>query len=104
MTKKSARLYSLVGNLIRSSRLQEGISQDKLARAINLTRSSVTNIEKGRQKILLDTLWQIAGILKKPIMNFIPPPEEVNMSLVEQLPDNTPTGVKTFINELVDSA
>jgi transcriptional regulator with XRE-family HTH domain len=64
--KKQVRLYSAVGLQIREIRIEKGITQEALARRVKLTRTSLTNIEKGRQKLLLHTLMDIASALDVP--------------------------------------
>lgn len=55
--------YVAVGRRIAT--LREGkMTQEALARELRLTRTSVVNIEKGRQQILLHTLVSIASVLK----------------------------------------
>lgn len=58
--------YEEVGRRIRDARLRRkpSLTQHDLAEQISLTRTSITNIEKGRQKILLHTLTEIADALK----------------------------------------
>ena len=55
--------YRQVGQKIRAARKEIGLSQEGLARAIGLKRPSMSNIEKGRQNILLHTLFDIAETL-----------------------------------------
>jgi transcriptional regulator with XRE-family HTH domain len=55
--------YKKVGETIRDKRKERGLSQEGLARAIGLKRPSMSNIEKGRQNILLHTLCDIAETL-----------------------------------------
>lgn len=52
--------YAEVGRLVRVAREAAGITQDALADQVELSRTSVTNIEKGRQKIALHTLFLVA--------------------------------------------
>lgn len=49
--------YAEVGRRIRQAREKRGLSQEALASAVSLTRTSVTNIEKGRQKFLVHTIY-----------------------------------------------
>lgn len=56
-------LYSQIGNRIRKLRIEKKLSQTRLAEIIGLTRTSITNIEKGRQKLLIHTLWDLAEAL-----------------------------------------
>lgn len=57
----STRLHKFVGARIRDHRLAAGIKQDELGKRVGLSRTSITNIELGRQRILLDHLYALAG-------------------------------------------
>jgi transcriptional regulator with XRE-family HTH domain len=58
--------YSLVGKSIREAREKRGLTQKALASLVSLTRTSITNIERGKQKLLLHTLVELAEALKLP--------------------------------------
>lgn len=51
-----AALYARIGDHLKTAREQRGISQFDLAAAIGVTRSSVANIESGRQRIQVHAL------------------------------------------------
>jgi transcriptional regulator with XRE-family HTH domain len=53
------QLYADIGKKIRQFRELQSprMSQEDLARVLNLTRTSVTNIEAGQQRISLDSLY-----------------------------------------------
>lgn len=55
--------YKQVGLRIREARKERGLSQDVLAKSVGLNRTSLSNVEKGRQKLLLHTFFGIAGRL-----------------------------------------
>jgi transcriptional regulator with XRE-family HTH domain len=55
--------YKRVGEIIRAKRKERGLSQEGLAKAIGLKRPSMSNIEKGRQNILLHTFYDIVETL-----------------------------------------
>jgi transcriptional regulator with XRE-family HTH domain len=55
--------YLCLGQRVRHARRKAGLTQAVLAARVGLTRASVTNIEKGRQKVLAHTLWRLAGTL-----------------------------------------
>lgn len=55
--------YVGVGAAIKAARINAGITQEQLALAVNLKRTSISNIEKGRQKLLLDGFYKIAFAL-----------------------------------------
>ncbi|MGB6298877.1 MAG: helix-turn-helix domain-containing protein [Rivularia sp. (in: cyanobacteria)] len=60
----SQEFYLEVGNRVRQARQKIGMSQEALASLVSLTRTSVTNIEKGRQKFLVHTLMDLASALQ----------------------------------------
>ncbi len=51
------------GMIVLGSRERAGITQEELARRVGLTRTSITNIERGRQKVLVHTLYAISEAL-----------------------------------------
>ena len=67
-----AKLYPAVGARIRACREKAGLSQDALADAANLVRTSITNIESGRQRVQLHTLYAIAEALERRVSDLLP--------------------------------
>ena len=65
-------LYREVGRRIKTQREQCGLTQEALASQVSLTRASITNIERGRQKFLLHTLIDIASALGVPPAFLLP--------------------------------
>src|SRR5262249_45900094 len=63
--------YAAVGRRIAKARTGR-LTQDALAKRTSLTRTSIINIEKGRQQILLHTLVGIAEALRVPITDLVP--------------------------------
>ncbi len=57
-------LYAQVGRRIRETREKRGLTQKALATLVGLKRTSVTNIERGNQKLLLHTLVELAHALQ----------------------------------------
>jgi transcriptional regulator with XRE-family HTH domain len=68
----SGAFYRRVGEKIRTKRQERGLSQDGLAKAIGLKRPSLSNIEKGRQNILLHTFCDIAETLSTSTSELLP--------------------------------
>src|ERR1700756_1180416 len=64
--------YRKVGERIRAKRQERGLSQEGLAIAIGLKRPSLSNIEKGRQNILLHTICEIAETLNTSVGELLP--------------------------------
>lgn len=55
--------YRDVGRRVKTAREAKRMTQDELARRVHLQRTSVTNIERGRQKMLLHTFLAVAEAL-----------------------------------------
>ncbi len=56
-------LYGEIGRRIRRARESSDTSQEALADNVKLSRTSVVNIEKGRQRPPIHTLYSIARVL-----------------------------------------
>jgi transcriptional regulator with XRE-family HTH domain len=70
--KDHREFYKQVGQSIRARR-GKNLSQEALASAVGLTRTSISNIESGRQKMLVHTLADIADALKVEASTLLPP-------------------------------
>jgi transcriptional regulator with XRE-family HTH domain len=68
-------LYRLLGERIRNARTQQkpSKSQSAVALALGLSRTSMVNIEKGRQHTSLHVIWEIADQLGVEAASLIPP-------------------------------
>jgi len=67
--------YKSLGARIRELRGSK-LSQEQLARTVNLTRTSIVNIESGRQKLLVHNLFGIAEALSVRPADLIAPLEK----------------------------
>jgi len=76
--------YRKVGENIRAKRKDRGLSQEGLAKAIGLKRPSMSNIEKGRQNILLHTFCDIVETLDSNVTALLP--ERIRVAPV-RMPD-----------------
>jgi transcriptional regulator with XRE-family HTH domain len=56
-------IYRRLGQSIKSQREKQKVTQEELAQRIGLKRTSITNIESGKQKVQLHTLYSIANVL-----------------------------------------
>ena len=65
-------LYQLFGNRVRELREEKNVTQEELARRVDLSRTSITNIEKDRQRILLHQLVDIAAALDAKPQDLMP--------------------------------
>lgn len=70
-------LYRVIGDRIREARELSRMSQTALAEQLGLSRVSIVNIEKGRQRAPVHVLWQIAELLNTDLTRIIPRRTEV---------------------------
>jgi transcriptional regulator with XRE-family HTH domain len=90
-------LYRIVGGKVKLARKASKLTQEDLASRVSMTRTSVTNIEKGRQKILLHTLFDLAAAMKVPVANLIPEPSGDQNHIEQQLTNGLSKAEKAWI-------
>lgn len=75
------KLYRVLGSRVK--KLREGddgsprLTQAELAGKVGLERTSITNIEKGNQKVPLHVLYKLCEVLKVDISSVLPALSEV---------------------------
>jgi transcriptional regulator with XRE-family HTH domain len=74
--------YKALGARIREIRGSK-LSQEQLAKAADLSRTSIVNIESGRQKLLVHNLFQISKALKVLPSELLATLEPSSMSIPE---------------------
>jgi transcriptional regulator with XRE-family HTH domain len=79
MDFKSA-LYQIIGSRIKQRRIDLDLSQEALAQKIDLARTSVSNIEIGRQQVTLSVLYDICQELETNIHTILPTFNDVKNS------------------------
>lgn len=73
------KLYSLIGDRIQRLRRMQSpaLSQERLAKVLGLTRTSVTNIERGKQKLSLDAVYKLCEAFGIDIADLMPSISEI---------------------------
>lgn len=66
--------YKAFGELLRKVRRNapRRVTQAKLAAEVGLSRSSIANIERGRQRVPLHLLFDLAAVLRVPPSDLLP--------------------------------
>jgi DNA-binding XRE family transcriptional regulator len=97
--------YKEVGRRIRDARRRRTppLTQDGLAELVGLSRTSITNIEQGRQKCLLHTLADIATALRVEAASLISEADGQLKDLNAALKDR-PRSEKEWIMSAVTAA
>ena len=96
--------YSEVGQKIKKMREARSITQEVLASKVSLTRTSITNIEKGRQKFLLHTLVEIATVLGVNTPSLLPQFYGQNTDALDERLKGLPPDERDWIKTTVESA
>lgn len=108
---KIDRFYLAVGERVRGARTAARMTQAGLAAQLSLTRSSVANLEAGRQRIPLHVLAMVADILDVEPSKLLPgglmtakPPElsalEDELAVVE---DSSRDFIESALAQLMDN-
>ena len=82
-------LYRQFGAQLKQARRKARMTQRDVAERVNLTRTSITNIESGRQHVALHQVFLLAGAIGCEVVDLLPdgdvpiedllPPEVVRM-------------------------
>lgn len=89
-------LYAELGKRVLRERQRLGISQDALGKKVGLTRTSITNLERGKQRLMVDKLVLIASELSVPVSELLPTPAKVG-TLAEAVDGITDRKEKEFV-------
>jgi transcriptional regulator with XRE-family HTH domain len=65
-------LYSQIGEKVRSLRTIMSLNQEDLSKKVGMTRSSIAQIEAGKQAVSVYTLYKLGEALNKPITDILP--------------------------------
>lgn len=95
------QFYREVGSSIRQVRRSKGMTQESLAESVGLKRTSLINIEKGRQRILLHTFVELTSKLQVPPSHLLPHCSKVLNDLGVSLPDTLQPDERQFITRTV---
>lgn len=95
-------LYKHLGQLIRERRTELGLTQGEVAGRIGLTRTSVTNIERGTQAVNVATLFRMAEVLEMEVSELLPRPLDAR-SAIEDDPHLSETLRREVLSLLDDS-
>ena len=91
------RLYRMLGERLRTLREKQvgsrgRMTQAELALQVGLERTSITNIEKGAQKVPLHVLFRLCQVLRVPVAELLPTISEVHRRETEEPLEELPFG------------
>ena len=103
------QIYKEVGARIRDARLRLSMSQGDLASRSGFTRTSIVNLEGGKQRIPLHRLFQIASVLNVDPTMLLPTVKVARSGNLKVGPDvakklsDLPTSERKWIKELLQT-
>jgi transcriptional regulator with XRE-family HTH domain len=107
MKKYNKGIYKIIGSNIAYYRCHIGLNQESLASSVKVNRITVSHIERGRQKMTVDRLMDIADVLKIDYKKLIEEDhyvERVNKkSCANCSRRNAETDLCSYLDKLVDS-
>ena len=102
-------IYNSIGRKIYQFRTAADLSQEAVATSLGISRASIANYEAGNQEVSIETLYKIAYILKKRIVDFLPSDQEI-IDLMKQptqkiaednlLPDEVKEELSSFFKKI----
>jgi DNA-binding XRE family transcriptional regulator len=72
MKTNEALLYQKLGQQLRQRRELAKLTQAQLAERVTVLRTSITNIEAGRQKAPLHLIYELCAVLQVDIKDMLP--------------------------------
>ena len=72
LAEPKGAFYEQLGLSLMKARRQRRLTQGRLAAAVSVSRTSITNIEKGRQIVPVHLLAKLAQTLNIPIGDLVP--------------------------------
>ena len=111
-TSKTDRPYTVdnvrISNIIREARINQGMTQDALSVAVNVTPAFIGHIERADRSLSLTTLVSIANTLNIP-MNYLfadtePTPDEKTLNDFAQLVEGRSQETKKAVLDIIRTA
>ncbi|NNN19728.1 MAG: helix-turn-helix transcriptional regulator [Acidimicrobiaceae bacterium] len=97
--KNEAQYYRELGQRIQRARLRQQLTQENLASLVGLSRTSVVNIERGRQKVLAHVLVRLAHALHMELSDLAQ--ESKEDFKIEELLQHLPESTQAFVRSAV---
>ena len=96
--------YLALGKRIRKRRVEQGMTQEQLARQVGVTTSFIGHLERGSRKASLETLVALANALQKA--EFVAKTNGMKLGALRSLKEEEPVfghAIRSETDELMDS-
>lgn len=96
------QLYKQIGQRISKARHAHDhlCTQAELAKLLGITRASVSNIERGDQRVSISYLYAIAHHLRVPLQDLLPPLRDFYSEKIEGTSENWSSNLAREIREV----
>jgi len=103
MKNHTKAFYEAFGERVRSYRSAGGMTQEELAAKVGLSRTSITNIEKGNQQVLLHQLQIFSEALAVRVEQLLPERRTMSSEAAEKLISSEEVGedLRIFLKSIV---
>jgi transcriptional regulator with XRE-family HTH domain len=88
MSDSESELYKYVGAQLRARRQTLDLTQAQIGEQVGVLRSTIANIEAGRQRITLFVLYQICAVLELEVSMVLPMISTPNGTATVKMPIN----------------
>lgn len=104
--EKEQSFYLELGRRIRRARKKKHFTQEQLAGFLHLNRTSITNIEKGKQKVLIYTLVELAEKLEVSVNDLLPksPQKTKEFGIDKLIEKNSSPEKREFLESVLSKA
>ena len=93
------RFYQQFGQRVRAARVQLGLNQEALGHSVGLNRSSISNVERGRQRVQLHMLLEFADALDKKPTELLP-----DITAASDPLNRVPAEARPFVQDVLKGA
>ncbi len=76
-------LYRFFGTALKEHRQRAHMTQAELGSRVGMSRTSVTNIEGGRQHVSLHVVYELAAAVGSHPQDLLPPPESLTAQSIQ---------------------
>jgi transcriptional regulator with XRE-family HTH domain len=83
--RRISTLYARFGQLFRKHREAKLLTQEQVSKMVGLSRTSIANIEAGRQKFMLHQLFDLAAAVDVPPSALLPEGSPLADSEIERV-------------------
>lgn len=95
------QIYETFGANLRAQRDHAGYTQQSFADRSGFSRTSISNIETGRQRILLHHIYDFASILDVPVQSLLPLASKRGVDTVNVKQENLSPDERAFLQQIL---